>query len=83
MAQTFNAGESEFNVNPNVAKLDIDDHEMEDALPKRKMFSSIPVSDAQYTRDNRGTSMAAIRSLARAAKTGPGLKNVKTDNVKA
>jgi len=75
--------DSEFNVNPNVSKFDQDDHEMEDALPRRKMFSSIPVSDQQYTDDNRGTSMAGIRALAKAAKTGPGLKNVKTDIEKA
>lgn len=83
MAQTYNAGGSEFNLNPNIPKFVQDDHEMADAEPKRKMFSSIPVSDEQYTEDNRGTSMAGIRSLARAAKTGPGLKNTKTDFEKA
>ncbi len=67
----------------NVSRFSQDNHQMADALPARKMFSSIPVSDAQYTEDNRGTSMRVVKSLARAAMTGPGLKNIQTTNVKA
>lgn len=59
-----------------VADIVIDDHLMANATPARKMFSSTPVSDEQYTDDNRGTSLDAIRALAKAAKVGPGLKKV-------
>lgn len=72
--QTFNAGGSEFNLNPDVSNLNIDDHNMADATPARKMFSSTPVSDAQYTRDNRGTSMAGIRAMAKIAAKFNGLR---------
>lgn len=51
-----------------LSDITIDDHQMANATPARKMFSSTPVSDEQYTEDNRGTSMAGIRALARAAK---------------
>jgi hypothetical protein len=74
MAQTFDAGESEFNLNPDVSQFNQDDHQMADAVPARKMFSTVPVSDKQYTEDNRGTSMAGIRAMAKAAKVGPGLR---------
>lgn len=74
---------SKYMSNKNESRFTLDNHQMADAVPARKMFSSIPVSDAQYTEDNRGTSMRVVKSLARAAKTGPGLKNVKTDDVKA
>lgn len=47
---------------------------MPDATPARKMYSANPVSDKQYTEDNRGTSMAGVRAMARAAKVGPGLR---------
>lgn len=65
---------SEYILNQNVAQFAQDDSLMVDAVPARKMFSSIPVSNEQYTRDNRGTSMAGIRALAKAAKVGPGLR---------
>lgn len=71
MTQTFNAGGSEFNLNPNVPQFTEDNHLMSNASPARKEFSTIPVSDKQYTEDNRGTSMAGIRALAKAAKVGP------------
>lgn len=47
---------------------------MADAVPARKMYSSVSVSDAQYTRDNRGTSMAGIRAMAKAAAQANGLR---------
>ncbi len=74
---------SSYIANKNVSRFSQDNHLMADAVPARKMFSSNPVSDQQYTDDNRGTSMRVVKSLARAAKTGPGLKNVQTTNVKA
>lgn len=57
-----------------LADIEIDDREMANATPKRKMFSSIPVSQAQYTEDNRGTSMAGIRAMAKAAAVNNGLR---------
>lgn len=74
MAQTYNSGASEFNLNPNIPQFAVDDHLMADALPARKMFSSIPVSNEQYTEDNRGTSMSGIRALAKAAAQNNGLR---------
>lgn len=50
------------------------DNLMPNASPARKMYSANPVSNEQYTEDNRGTSMAGIRAMARAAKVGPGLR---------
>ncbi len=50
------------------------DNNMENATPARKMYSSVSVGDAQYTEDNRGTSMAGIRALAKAAKKNNGLR---------
>lgn len=57
-----------------LADITIDNHQMANAVPARKMFSSTPVSDAQYTNDNRGTSMAGIRALAKAAAQNNGLR---------
>lgn len=61
---------SEYVENNNEPVMVIDDSPMEDAVPARKMFSSTPVSGAQYTQDNRGTSMASIRAIAKYAKEG-------------
>lgn len=47
---------------------------MADAVPARKMFSAISVGDEQYTNDNRGTSMAGIRAMAKAAAKANGLR---------
>lgn len=47
---------------------------MANAVPARKMFSSRSVSDEQYTEDNRGTSMAGIRAMAKAAQKNNGLR---------
>lgn len=47
---------------------------MADAVPARKMFSSVSVGDEQYTEDNRGTSMAGIRAMAKAAQKANGLR---------
>ena len=52
------------------------DNQMADAVPARKMFSAISVGDAQYTEDNRGTSMAGIRAMAKAAAKANGLRKV-------
>lgn len=61
---------SEYTENKDVPVITIDDSPMEDALPTRKQFSSIPVGQAQYTEDNRGTSMAGITAIARYARDG-------------
>ena len=52
------------------------DNNMPDAVPARKMYSAVPVSNEQYTEDNRGTSMAGIRAMAKAAGKNNGLRKV-------
>lgn len=61
---------SEYIDNQDVPVITIDDSPMQDASPTRKQFSSIPVSQSQYTEDNRGTSMAGIRAIAKYAREG-------------
>lgn len=52
----------------------VHDNDMANATPRRKMFSTIPVSNAQYTEDNQGGNMAMVRSLAKAIKKDGKLK---------
>lgn len=61
---------SEYVENNNVSTHEVNDDPMVDAVPTRRQFSSIPVSQAQYTNDNRGTSMAGIRAIAKYAREG-------------
>ena len=65
-----------------LADIVIDDSLMANAVPARKMFSSRPVSDAQYTEDNRGTSMASIRAMSKIAEENNGLRKAVPNTVR-
>ncbi len=41
---------------------------MPDAVPARKMYSSVSVGNEQYTEDNRGVGMQDVKALAKARK---------------
>lgn len=71
--------DSEFNLNPDVALVDIDDHLMPNAYPPRKMFSSTPANNGEpVSKENRNGGMTMLRKLAAAIKKDGKLQKPKS-----